>query len=307
MTRPLFPNVAVLLACFNGDPFIQDQISTIQHQTGVKTQIFIRDDGSTDKTAEIVNTLASIEAGISVVDPGGPNTGSAALNFLKIMCLADFGDADYVALADQDDLWLPQKLQRAICQLKKSGSSGYSCNLAAFDNSGLKAPWVISKHHPQKQFDHLFQGGSAGCTYVLTRECADALRQWLMGIELPVDLAISHDWLIYAFVRDRALGWCNDGVAMILYRQHNKNVYGSRRGLGESIAQIRLLRNRWYRRHVIWLSGLLDLSREGQVLRKRIERFSLLDRLWLIALAGRFRRRALDVMKLRLALLTDMF
>jgi rhamnosyltransferase len=299
--------VAVLLASYNGGRFIADQLSTIRSQTGVSVSLYVRDDGSTDDTVYRIRAEAAHDEAVVLVDTGGDETGSAARNFLRMLSTVDLGDADYVALADQDDLWLSGKLQRAIECMRQSGAGGYSSNLHAFHNDGAKQPWPLLKHGPQKKFDHFFQGASAGCTYVLTRACAEALRDWLHGVDFPADLGISHDWLIYAFVRHRHLGWFCDDRALILYRQHGGNVYGANRGLPDLLARVGMLRNRWYRQHILWVASQLDLTSDEEALVKRIRRLSPIDRLWLCARANQLRRRPRDVLMLRLALLAHLF
>ncbi|RYF21577.1 MAG: glycosyltransferase, partial [Oxalobacteraceae bacterium] len=209
----MIPKVAVLLASFNGERFIADQLATVRHQAQVDVRIFVRDDGSHDNTAAVL----SEQPDVTLCGMGTAPTGSAARNFLEMLATLDFGDAEYVALADQDDLWLPNKLQRGVGCLESSGTGGYSCNLSAFDNDGRKAPWLLLKHGPLKPLDYLFQGASAGCTYILTRACADAVQQWLRSVTFPTNIGVSHDWLLYAFVRNRDLGWYCDDLALILY------------------------------------------------------------------------------------------
>lgn len=299
----MLPKVAVLLASYNGGRFIADQLATVRHQAQVDLRIFVRDDGSSDDTVRVL----SGQPDVTVCGTDTPPTGSAARNFLEMLANVDFGDAEYVALADQDDLWLSNKLQRGIECLMESGAGGYSCNLSAFDNDGRKAPWLLLKHGPQKPLDHFFQGASAGCTYILTRSCADAVKQWLRGVNFPTTIGISHDWLLYAFVRNQELGWYCDDRALILYRQHSANVYGSKRGLADIVGRVKLLKNRWYREHILWVASQLELNQSEKELVRRVSRLSLGDRIWLFANAGMLRRRPRDVLMLRIALLAHLF
>jgi len=301
------PRICVLMASYNGADFIADQIATILHQQDVEVTLFIRDDGSSDATPDIIAAEAQRDARVRVMDPQGISTGSAARNFLRMLGTVDFGDADYVALADQDDFWLSHKLRRAVERIERERAGGYSANLVAFDNDGLRAPWLLRKHDQPRRFDHFFQGASAGCTYVLSRTAADAMRPWLATLEFPADYGISHDWLIYAFVRNRALRWVYDDAALILYRQHSANVYGAQPGLRSVAAHIKLLRTHWYRRHVLWVASQLDLSAEEQALARRVARGTLADRLWLLAHASQLRRRPRDALMLRLAIATGLF
>ncbi|EZP55116.1 glycosyltransferase [Sphingomonas sp. RIT328] len=301
------PRVLVLLASFNGERFIEDQLSTIFHQYDVDVRVHVRDDGSTDATLRLLEAVRTNEPRLTIEPDDNRTTGSAAMNFITMLTTTNFGNADYIALADQDDLWLSGKLARAVLQLSRNQAAGYSANLSAFDDQGRRPPWLVLKHGPQRRYDYLFQGASAGCTYVLTRAAAERLRVWLCGVTFPINIGVSHDWIIYAFFRANRLGWVCDDVAPILYRQHANNVYGSRRGIADLLARVRLLRDRWYRSHIVWLASQLELGEPDRLVARRVIRLSLLDRCWLFACAGQLRRRPADVLKLRLALITGIF
>ncbi len=296
------PRVTILLASYNGRAYIRDQLSTILSQSSVAVKIVVRDDGSTDGTVDVVLAHPNVQ----LFEPGGQPTRSAAANFARMLVGVDLSDADYVALADQDDLWLPEKLSRGVQALRRSGASGYSSNLIAFDNDGARLPWLIAKHGVCKSFDHLFQGASAGCTYVLTRECVERIRPKIEAALRVEETGWSHDWLIYALVRNQRLRWFFDDYSSLLYRQHARNVYGSRPGLRGIIGRVKLLRERWYRRQILWVARQLELDEPERRIVERVGRMGLVDRLWLAVRAGQFRRRPRDIIMLRLALLFGM-
>ena len=75
--------VAVLLATYNGEDWIRAQISSIKNQVDCDVHIYIRDDGSSDQTLEIINTLTQ-DKQLTIIDNNGIHTGSAALGFFKI-------------------------------------------------------------------------------------------------------------------------------------------------------------------------------------------------------------------------------
>ncbi len=97
------PRVAVLLAACNGQEWIEEQIFTILGQRDVELEIIIGLDISTDDTAEYCHRLQSKESRVRVLKNFGP--GSASGNFLRLLCHLDYDHYDYVALADQDDIW----------------------------------------------------------------------------------------------------------------------------------------------------------------------------------------------------------
>lgn len=304
MTVPAapLPRVRVLMATFNGGRFIADQLATILHQQAVEVSVCVRDDGSSDDTIALVDAEARRDARVKRLVKQDKPTGSAARNFLRLLESIELSDVDYVAFSDQDDLWLGHKLRRGVDLLTATGAAGYSSDLMAFDDAGVRASWRLDKHGRQRRWDYLFQGASAGCTYILTRAVVERIRPWLRTLQFPDGHGISHDWLIYAYVRSQELGWVCDSAAPILYRQHGGNVYGSRRGLTDIAARIKLLRSGWYRSHIRWLADQLNLSAEGHTIRRRLDRMALRDRLWLIANARHFRRRPREILLLCVAL-----
>lgn len=297
------PSFAILLASYNGGPFITEQIHSILAQTDSEVQIFIRDDGSTDGTVMIVSELQTAVLGrITVVSDSLGPTGSAAANFFALLNSVDLTSFDYIAFADQDDIWLPGKLKRAFECISNQGGGGYSSNLTAWEcDSGTY--WEMRKHGKRKKHDYLFQGASAGCTYVLDAKTALLVRQRLAPLERRYCRGISHDWVIYAICRSADVPWFRDTEAYIHYRQHANNVYGALPGLAGIAARFEMISNGWYREHILWLENVIENNPAERRLFARFRRDGLLDRLYLAVHAGNFRRDRNDVWKLRLAFL----
>lgn len=301
------PTCMVLLASYNGEEHIRSQITTILDQRDVDVTVRVRDDGSKDATVAIVKRFAATDSRVQLVrDNAGP-TGWAAGNFIALLRSADLNNIDYVAFADQDDLWLPGKLARAAVMLAKEQSQGYSSNLVAFDDAGLTPPYVLRKDQSQRPLDYLFQGGSAGCTYVLTRDAGERMAQWLRDHSFPRELGLSHDWTAYAYVRATGGRWVNDDASLILYRQHAHNEYGARGGLAGLKQRTAGMRTGWYRQHILWLLDNLPATATHNALKTRVSRLTLTDRIWLAARAGQLRRAPRDVALLRAALATGAF
>ena len=169
------PTVAVLLATYNGSAHCKAQVSSILWQQGVDVHIYARDDGSNDHTIDILEEMADLFPGkITVIGNGGVSTGSANGNFFALFAAVDFTSHHYVALADQDDVWTPDKLGRAVRKLSEEGAEGYSSNLIAYDQQS-SAAWMLHKAGRDAKLDYLFQGASAGCTYVLKRSAAEVI------------------------------------------------------------------------------------------------------------------------------------
>ena len=110
----MMTTVQVLLSSYNGENYIREQLDSILSQEGVAIQLLIRDDGSTDGTKSILAKYEHQWDNISVIY--GTNVGVISSFFLL---LEQAGDYPYIAFADQDDVWLKQKLKRAIERIEQ--------------------------------------------------------------------------------------------------------------------------------------------------------------------------------------------
>lgn len=214
--------VKVLLATYNGEKYIIDQIDSIYSQKDVEVKILINDDGSKDATVGVIKQNfpeIPLKTNIS-------GTGSAANNFLKMVLELDFNeDFDYVSFSDQDDVWLPEKLSAAVSKLKIEKADLYCSNLTKWDEKTGRLT-ELKKDFPQKKFDFLFEGGSAGCTYVFTKNFAKVLKDFVLKVDSSDWKEFSHDWLVYFFARSRKHKVVIDSNSYIKYRIHDNNVHG---------------------------------------------------------------------------------
>lgn len=119
-------SVAVLLATYNGAAHCETQLISLLWQRGVDVHIYVRDDGSRDATPAILRDWAERHPGrFTIIDNEGVSTGSANGNFFALLAAIDTARHDYVAFADQDDVWTPDKLARAVKRLAEEGAEGY--------------------------------------------------------------------------------------------------------------------------------------------------------------------------------------
>ena len=105
--------MAVLLAAYNGMAWLQQQVQSILAQQGVQVALFISVDASTDGTRAWVQALSQAEPAVTLLPDAG-RLGSAGANFFHLLCQVDCATFDAVAFADQDDIWLPDKLLRGV-------------------------------------------------------------------------------------------------------------------------------------------------------------------------------------------------
>lgn len=236
-----WPVAAVLLATYNGEKFLQEQLDSIFGQVGVSPVVFCRDDGSTDGTLEILRRYESSHSLHVVSDH--LTGGSAAKNFRHLVMQTDHAAAQYFFFCDQDDVWLEDKMLTAIQKLRV-GHCLYSSALTPVFPDGRKTKRLKEVVAPTK-FDHLFQGLSAGCTYAITQNFFSSLQAVFADSWFDQE-DFSHDWLIYTLARTSGKKIFHDSESHILYRQHATNVQGAATGLGGVIYRLKNLRNGWY-------------------------------------------------------------
>lgn len=292
------PSCAVLLAAYNGEAYIGEQIGTILTQRSVEPQIFIRLDPSTDRTQEVVDSLIQNEPRIRQVIDESPSPAGAAQNFYRLILKVELGsDVQFVALADQDDVWYPDKLLRALAALDQADA--YSSDVDIWDNAtGKRAK--VHKSHPQREWDHLFSSAGPGCTYVLRRETFDAFRQWLRDHWTEVMAVDYHDWLIYAWARTNGQTWIIDPHASMAYRQHANNQLGANRGLAAALRRVAQIRSGWYLDQARLIAHILQV--EGAPPVDALRSWSTRDRWRLIRQARHLRRSRADQVGIVLAL-----
>jgi rhamnosyltransferase len=223
----LSTRINVLLAAYNGKQFIAQQLQTILNQTHKPCKILINIDLSTDETVAIVEDYSTKSSEIEILS-SNKSFGSAAANFIYLLLNTNLSNTDYIALADQDDLWNEDKLDKAIQKLQQ-GYDGYSSNVEAFWEDGRKK--VLEKNQLQQNFDHLFESAGPGCTFVMTTKLALELQNFLKKNQSKItQMRQYHDWLIYAFARTNHFKWFIDGYAGMQYRQHALNDFGAHVG-----------------------------------------------------------------------------
>lgn len=235
-------SVIVLMATYNGAEFIEEQLNSILEQIGVNLEIYIRDDGSTDETVNILHDYESRYHNVHIINDQFIG-GSAAKNFRHLILSVSNNANHYVFFADQDDRWKPEKLLNAMSLLKQ-GIDLYSSSLECF-GPNIKRNYILRKVVNQTELDHLFQALSAGCTYGISPELYQLLRSELKSAWY-VQNGFSHDWLIYTLARSNNFNIFHDNNPQVEYRQHSTNVQGSLKGLPGFLYRISNIGAKWY-------------------------------------------------------------
>jgi hypothetical protein len=221
--------VQVLLATHNGERFLHEQIDSILNQDYPSVRILARDDASTDGTLAILSRYAEQSPERFAVLPDGEPSGGAQWNFLRLM---QASDAPHICFADQDDLWLPDKISRSMRAMHDlEASYGTDVPLLVFSdlrvvNEELRtlreSYWANERIRADdiNRLPRLLQHNVVtGCTATLNRALVN------LALRMPPE-APMHDYWIALIAS--AMGHATPlKETTVLYRQHGGNVVGA--------------------------------------------------------------------------------
>ena len=223
--------IDILLATFNGAPYLSAQLDSLLGQTETSWRLLVRDDGSTDATPRIIASYCERHPGrIVVIDAGGERLGPGG-NFSRLLAAATAGR---IMFCDQDDVWLPGKIAATAARMAELEQSWgretpllVHTDLRVVDDSlGPIAPslWRYQGADPERGMRLgrlLVQNCATGCTVMINRALADR------ALPIP-EAAMMHDWwLALVAACFGRIGYVDE--ATVLYRQHGANDTGARR------------------------------------------------------------------------------
>lgn len=297
------PRIAVLLATYNGIRWIEEQLSSILKQQDVEVSVFVSDDQSTDGTLAWCEKFAKEDSRVIILPVSPVRFGGAAKNFFRLVKEVDFSGFDYIAYADQDDIWLSDKLITAHNIMIAESASAISTNVVAFWPDGREL--LIDKAQPQRVLDYLFEAAGPGCSYVLKVTEALKFKEFLIERwEYANDVAL-HDWLTYAWFRANGHRWIIDPRPSIRYRQHDGNQVGANEGLSAIIRRLQLIRSGWYRREICKIARLVGSFIPG--LPDQLISEGRLSKRFLLRNIGETRRRRRDRLVLLVSVLLGIY
>lgn len=216
--------VTILLCTRNGMPWLPEQLRSIEAQEHRNWSIWVSDDGSTDNTCAYLEDYSAKNPGRISQIIEGPRRGSAA-NYLSLLCHPDLPDG-ITALCDQDDVWLPQKLSKAVSALRKHPSrpTAWSARYI-FCDADLKRGSISSHWARPPSFENaLVQNILSGHTLTLNAAALKLIRKAGMR-DVP-----HHDWWIYLLLSGAAARIICEDTPLLLYRQHGNNTVGAQQG-----------------------------------------------------------------------------
>ncbi len=224
-------DIEVVLPTYNGEQFLEAQLNSIYNQTLRPIRVLLRDDCSADSTIQIINSLQDKYGNWLHRLPSDENLGCVG----NINKLLESSSSSYIALSDQDDIWLPHKLEKSFAQIQyleniytSSTPLLVHCDLDLVDQYGayLQSSFLQRQRLNPKRIclkDLALTNVVTGCTSLFNRS--------LLQIALPIpSTAMMHDWWL-ALVAS-SFGYISFlDESLVLYRQHGTNVIGSQ-GLG---------------------------------------------------------------------------
>lgn len=214
--------ILVLLSAYNGEKYIEEQIeSIIGQQTAYDVCICVRDDGSTDSTCKIVEKLQYIHPGkINLIR--GSNLGYNA-SFFKLLEYAQSSDAVFFAFSDQDDIWMPDKLDIAVHLLCNQFIPAlFSCTSLLIDDNKNILGMTRKKQRPLSVYNSVVQNICLGHNQVFNR----ALLNLVDTANTDTKYIFSYDmWMLnIALIFGTVIF---DNTPHTFYRQHSQNVFGN--------------------------------------------------------------------------------
>ena len=223
-TRPSGCGVAILLSTHNGAPFLTAQLHSLLAQTHRDWMLYWRDDGSSDSTRAVVAGFAAgLPAECTAILDNNGRVGSTE-SFMRLLRTACAAGHAAIAFADQDDVWLPEKLARGLAALAQvpDGVPALYCGRQVLVDAGLRhIALSFAVRRPPGFPAALTQNIATGCTVMLNRAAARLIAR----SDPPA--ATLHDWWCYLLVAAAGGQVLADDEPVVLYRQHYRNAVGA--------------------------------------------------------------------------------
>lgn len=224
-------SVDILMATYNGAEYVADQIASVQNQVFRDWRLLISDDCSTDETLEVIREFSDSDDRI-VISSEGVRHGGAKENFMSMLSSVE---APYVMFCDQDDVWLPNKINLSLMKMHALEDSGNPnepllvfSDMMVVDNAlnVISCSFEEYSSIDPRRTDFcqvLAQSVAAGCTMIINRPLYEMC---LSSLSSHTSEIIMHDWwftlIASCFGRIDYVG-----SPTSLYRQHDSNSVGA--------------------------------------------------------------------------------
>ncbi|MBM7869844.1 rhamnosyltransferase [Clostridium pascui] len=217
------------MSTYNGEKYIREQINSILNQIGdFELDLWVRDDGSSDSTKDILEEY-SVKGKLKWYTGKNLKPAHSFLDLVK-HCVG----YDFYAFADQDDFWMPDKIQSGILMIEREKGPALYCSNAELVDSNLRSLGrAVYKSKPRTDFETLVcAGGLMGCTMIFNNR----LSCLVQGKDYPEKI-ILHDFYLSAVCAANRGRIFFDPEIHMKYRQHEKNVVGVSSGFLNKISR----------------------------------------------------------------------
>jgi glycosyltransferase involved in cell wall biosynthesis len=234
-TQPVY----ILLSTFNGSKYLHQQIDSFLNQTNQKWHLLIRDDGSKDETINIIDKYTSLYPNkIKLASDSFGNLGTAK-SFAKLL---EYESGEYFMFSDQDDIWLPNKIELTTNAMKTAEEMYPNMPLLIHTDlrvvdADLKviaeSMWNYQSIHPERDADLrrlCVRNIITGCTVMINQKAKQIV------LPFPAETRI-HDWWIALNVAKYGK-LIHIAVPTVLYRQHGANIIGVKKSLKKDILSL---------------------------------------------------------------------
>ncbi|MHC5268655.1 glycosyltransferase family 2 protein [Enterococcus sp. LJL98] len=214
------------MSTYNGQDYLAEQLESIINQSYSNWQVFIRDDGSKDRTEEIIHEYVSKDSRIVYLSEMSLENVGVKKSFLSLLLAVE---SDYYFFCDQDDFWLPNKVADTLNLLKKEERGDLPVcvhtdleivnqSLVKIDSSMIESQNLYKEDHLKEL---LVQNSVTGCTTALNY----SLKQLILK-QPNAEHILMHDWWIALVAAAFGKVVLLD-MPTILYRQHGNNEVGA--------------------------------------------------------------------------------
>lgn len=208
--------VSIAMATYNGEKYLRDQLDSIYSQSYKNIEVIACDDCSSDKTVEILkeyNERFGLQYFINEKNLGYTKNFEKAISFCQ---------GEYIALSDQDDIWLPEKIQVLISNIGENNVIHSDAYL--IDESGIVFSSSFTKFskkmiNPTSEIDMILNGCVTGCTCMVKKNFIDQI------LPFPDELHLHDKFIGFASFIENKLIYINH--SLIKYRQHPSNNIGA--------------------------------------------------------------------------------
>ena len=226
--------VLVMLSAYNGEKYIRQQIDSILQQQGVAVTLMIRDDGSKDSTPQIITAFSEQDSRVKIET--GQNKGFRCSFYDMLLNSSD--EYDYYAFSDQDDVWKPEKLYRAVEMLEKD-SSKLKLYASALNvvNQDLDPMYVNEFKGIRINYGSaLSRQRLAGCTMVFNRALVQLYKKFRITEEMGN--LFSHDAAVYYICLACGGSVIFDKNSYINFRRHQGTVTEHGKGFMKRVSSV---------------------------------------------------------------------